>query len=55
MIVALNQYWYVDLELDLLSTDIDLALSTGAQLWDHLNSFITLKKFQFSLTVWTTY
>ena len=29
MIIALNQYWYLDLELDLPSTDIDLALSTG--------------------------
>ena len=24
MIIALNQYWYLDLELDLPSTDIDL-------------------------------
>ena len=32
MIIALNQYWYLDLELDLPSTDIDLALSTGRKL-----------------------
>ena len=31
MIIALNQYWYLDLELDLPGTDIDLALSTGLQ------------------------
>ena len=29
MIIALNQYWFLDLELDLHSTDIELALSTG--------------------------
>ena len=29
MIIALNQYWYLDLKLDLPSTDNDLALSTG--------------------------
>ena len=29
MIIALNQYWYLDLELDLPSTDNDLALSKG--------------------------
>ena len=29
MVIALNQYCYLDLELDLPSTDIDLAFSTG--------------------------
>ena len=29
MIIALNQYRYLDLKLDLPSADIDLALSTG--------------------------
>ena len=33
MIIALNQYWYLPLHLDWLSTDINLALSTGEQ-WD---------------------
>ena len=37
MIIALNQYWYLDLELDLPSTDIDLALSTGSTLYFKLN------------------
>ena len=30
IITALNQYWYLDLELDLPSTDIDLAFGTGS-------------------------
>ena len=29
MIITLNQYWYLDLQLDLPSTDIDMVLSTG--------------------------
>ena len=35
VIIALYHYWYLDLQLELPSTDIDLALSTGIVLsWD---------------------
>ena len=55
MIIALDQYWYLDLELDLPSTDIDLALSTGllrgSQLGWNLPSVVSLNCVECCLSV----